>query len=145
MKTKCIRQRILSLLLVLTMIFASFRAIPTKIVDASTSQQETTFQGDGYLVTYSVTSQWNNAFNADVVIRNTSDVTIDNWAIGFYLPYEITNVWNSTIYSAENGLYIIKNVQSNQDIEPNKSISFGFSADAEGNLQLPGCYLMMKK
>ena len=58
------------------------------------STQSTVYKGEGYEVTFTVTSQWAEAFNADVTIKNTSNKVIDNWAIGFFMPYEITKVWN---------------------------------------------------
>lgn len=41
---------------------------------------------EGYEINFKVTIQWNNGFNGNVTITNTSDAVIDNWAIGFDMP-----------------------------------------------------------
>ena len=133
----------LAVFLVLLMIFSTLQVSPQKVRAAVKSPTETTYKGEGYEVNFKVTSSWTGAFNADVTIKNTSDAVIDNWAIGFSMPYEITNIWNGVVKSKEDGMYIIKNAGSNQDIAAGNSVSFGFSAKASGEIMLPDKFDML--
>lgn len=104
---------------------------------------ETTYEGDGYEVSYRITSSWDSAFNAAVTVRNTSDAVIDNWTVAFQLPYEITNIWNGVIKSNENGKYVIKNTGDNQDIAVGSAINFGFSANCTTKIELPDAFELL--
>lgn len=143
MKTRSRRKRFLAFFVMITILSAVFQKMPTQDAKAYSNKQKANFKGEGYEVTFNVTSQWNTAFNATVTIKNTSNTKIDNWAIEFNMPYEITNIWNGKVYSSVGGTYIIKNVGSNQDIDSKKSVSFGFTANAGKELQLPDKYKMI--
>ena len=98
-----------------------------------------------YDVTYKITSQWGNAFNADVSIKNTGNNVIDNWAIGFAFPYEITNIWNGVNITEfdESDICIIKNAGYNQDIPVGKSITFGFTASCSDIPFIPSSFILL--
>lgn len=137
----------LACLLCIVMFITSFQLIPWTInAYANVNElEQTVYAGEGYEVTFKVTSAWNGAFNADVTIKNTSDKEIDNWALGFAMPYEITNIWNGTVNYYEDGIYVIKNAVYNQDISVGKSVSFGFCANCTDEAELPNSFLMMTK
>lgn len=141
-KKESIKQ-VLSYLLVILMIFSSISVMPVKAAKSKTSQQEKIFIGNGYEITFKVTKQYSGTFNADVIIKNTNDVPIDNWTVAFSMPYKITSISNGVVKSDNNGNYIIKNTGSNQDIEPGKSVSFDFSAACDGNIQIPQTYRIL--
>lgn len=136
-------RQVLALLLIVAMVVTTIQISPVQAQAAKKGNLMTTYDGDGYTVTFRVTSQWSGAFNADVTITNTSDKVIDNWALGFAMPYEITKIWNGVIHSKDNGLYVIKNADSKQDIAIGKSAKFGFSAKVDGELVLPSSYDML--
>ena len=136
-------RQVLALLLIVAMVVTTIQISPVQAQAATKANLQTTYDGEGYTVTFKVTSQWSGAFNADVTIKNTSDKVIDNWAIGFAMPYEITKIWNGVVKSNENGMYEIKNDGSNQDIAVGKSVNFGFSAKADGVLVLPSAYELL--
>lgn len=142
------RKRFFAMVLMIVLVFTSIQTTPVKADTANADQQnQTIFTGEGFDVLFQVTSQWDGAFNADVTIENTSDKVIDNWAVEFQMPYEITNIWNGIVESCENGKYVIKNAGSNQDIGIGQSVNFGFSANGVGTLVLPEnilCYQMKK-
>lgn len=98
---------------------------------------------DDYEVAFKITSQWEGAFNADIIIKNISDKNIDNWSISFTMPHSITNIWNGVIHTKDNGGYIIHNAGSNQDIPAGQSVRFGFTAKAEGEIVLPKDYELL--
>ncbi|MDF2858038.1 MAG: hypothetical protein K0Q87_3889, partial [Neobacillus sp.] len=137
------RRRILkqsiTLLVAFVFVFSSL-GMTTAGAKKGNGQQEVTYSGDGYQVIYKITSSWGEAFNADVTIKNNGDETIDNWALGFSLPYEMTKIWNGLVQSREDGDYVIKNAGNNQDIAPGKSVKFGFTAKVKGELVLPDTF-----
>ena len=136
-------RQVLALLLIIAMVATTTQISPVQVQAATKQDLISTYEGEGYTVTLKVTNQWSGGFNADVTISNISDKIIDNWSLGFALPYEITNIWNGVINSNENGIYVIKNTGSNQDIAISKSVSFGFSAKADGEVVLPNTYAML--
>ena len=77
----------------------------------------------------SLTSNWDEGYNAKVKIENIGDSTIQNWYLGFDYNNSITNIWNAEISSNEDTEYVIKNVGWNQDIAVGNSIEFGISGD----------------
>ena len=100
--------------------------------DGSTWDQVTTenvFEGENYKVTFTLTSNWDTGYNANVKLENTGDSTIQNWYLGFDYNNSITNIWNAEVSSNEGNEYVIKNAGWNQDIAVGKSIEFGISSD----------------
>lgn len=100
--------------------------------DGSTWDQVTTenvFEGENYKVTFTLTSNWDAGYNANVKLENTGDSTIQNWYLGFDYNNSITNIWNAEVSSNEGDEYVIKNVGWNQDIAAGNSIEFGLSGD----------------
>ncbi len=100
--------------------------------DNNTWDQVTTeniFVGNNYRVTFTLTSNWDTGYNANVKLENTGDSTIQNWYLGFDYNNSITNIWNAEISSNEDVEYVIKNVGWNQDIDSGNYIEFGISGD----------------
>ncbi len=93
-------------------------------------------------VTYQIVEKWNEAYNARVTIRNTSNTHIDDWAIFFYMEDEITNLWEGQVLKHEDGIYLVENDVWNQDIPVGGSVSFGFTANYEDKPTLPKSYCM---
>ncbi len=107
------------------------------------STKEDVYEGNGFQVVFKLQDYWNGGFNANVKIENTSDKTIENWALGFDYQGEIVNIWNAVIVSSELPEYVIKNAEWNQDIAPGKSVEFGFSGKGDfagfpGEYKMPG-------
>lgn len=134
---------LIAIILVFIFTISSWQIDSVKAATNEYDVKEETYVGDGYEVTFCIKSQWSDAFNADVTIKNTSEKTIDNWTIGFDMPYEITNIWNSDVKSKENDHYIVKNSAYNQDILAGQSISFGFTANGEGSILIPTSYELL--
>lgn len=139
---KAYSKGLISILLILTMLISPFTNVQAAKKDKN-STQSTVYKGEGYEVTFKITSQWADAFNADVTIKNTSNKVIDNWAIGFYMPYDITKIWNGVVESNEEGFCIIKNAGSNQDITAGNKVNFGFTVKCTGVLQLPNEFQLL--
>ena len=136
-------KQVLALLLAFVMIITSIR-FTSQVVQAEEKQPiSAVFKGTGYEVEFKVTSSWTGAFNADVIITNTGDKVIDNWALSFVMPHKITNIWNGKVYSNEEDLYIVKNATWNQDVGIGKKVSFGFTATYTDNIQIPKSFMFV--
>jgi hypothetical protein len=123
---KNVFRRYLAIILTLTIIFSSFSSATVR-ADETTNKSTNlskTFIGDGFTVTFEISSQWDSAFNGDVTITNTGTAPITNWSLMFYLSNEITNIWNASVSSRNNGIYCIKNLGWNQDIAVGSSVNF---------------------
>lgn len=120
---KKVFKRAISILLVLSMVLSSFADVKAK--------SSNKYVGEGFEVEFKVASQWKGTFNGSITITNTSDTVIENWALRFKTPNEISNIWNATIQNADNGTYVISNVSWNQDIPIGGSINFGFTAKGD--------------
>ncbi len=136
---KRVLKSILSMILILSMIISSFTSLEAK-AKSSDTMPKAVYGGDGFEVTFQVTSQWQGAFNCDVILKNTSNKAIENWALRFEMAHEITNIWNGVVSSSVNGIYVIKNAGFNHDVEPGKSVSFGFGGKWEKEIQLPAAF-----
>lgn len=106
------RKRIISILLMLALVLTTIT--PTPVFAGETTQEKddtkeinsTHYIGEGYEVTFAIVSQWKDAFHGEVTITNTGEKDIENWALQFDMPYEITNIWNGTVYSHEEPTYL---------------------------------------
>lgn len=61
----------------------------------------------------------------------------------FQADFKIENIWNGQIVTQKDGNFIVDNCKWNQDIEPEQTRSFGFTASYETSFQNPGNYQMM--
>lgn len=139
-----IGKRIISLLLASIMLLMHTHLIQAQAQgedEAKKVKNEGVYIGDGYEIDFKITSQWKDGFNADVTITNTSDTVIDNWAIGFEMSNEISNIRNAQILKTKDNEFIIKNANWNQDIPINGSVNFGFTGKGK-LLQFPSEYEM---
>jgi len=50
---------------------------------------------DGYQVSYSITEEWDNAYNAEITLENTGENTIKNWKLEVDKLGDIINIWNA--------------------------------------------------
>ena len=144
------KKRILSIFLMLALVLNTITPIPVFAEETAqetdgTGKNSSRYIGDGYEVAFDIVSQWEDAFNAEATITNTGEEDIENWALQFNMPYEITNIWNGTVYSHENPTYLIKNAGFNQRITKGQSVSFGFTANATGTVTVPDSYELAVK
>lgn len=129
-------KKVIGVLIIFCMITEIFSGIHIK------ASEQKTYTGKGFEVTFNIESQWQGAFNGNITVKNTSDKSIEDWVLSFEMPHEITNIWNAVISSHNGNSYVIKNANWNQDIPVGGSISFGFSAKADNQVQIPSSYNM---
>lgn len=87
-------------------------------------------------VTYDISSKWEGGLIGNVTITNKSEKTIEDWKLKFKSDVTIQNIWNAKIELDEENYYYVNNEDYNANIEPNKSVSFGFSATYEKNTEV---------
>ena len=122
----------IALFLTIVIVFSAYGQKAAAATSNTTSSEHISeYVGDGYKVTFQVTSSWSGAYNASITITNTGKTTIEDWCIEFPLQQKIQNIWNAIILKHENNLYTIKNDGNTRDIPVGKSISFGFQCKGE--------------
>lgn len=90
---------------------------------------ESVFEGGNFRVTFTLTSYWEEGYNANIRLENTGDSSLQNWYLGFHHGNPITGIWNAEIHATEGDAYVIKNAGWNRDIAVGNSIEFGISCD----------------
>lgn len=108
-----------------------------------TYEKETVFYGEGFTVKYTIDSQWDNQYTANVVLTNTGDKPIENWELSYESYDEYGNIWNAKVSYRSARIYNIKNAGHNQNIEPNQSVSFGFQASFNKTIDIPKSYKLL--
>ena len=89
-----------------------------------------TYVYDDYEITYDVTNSWGNTETIDISITNTGNETIENWMLAYDdFNGEISNIWDAKVTETDSGYQYVRNVGYNANIEPNQSISFGYTLD----------------
>ena len=90
---------------------------------------ESVFEDENFKISFTLSSNWDGGYNANIKLENTGKYVIQNWYLKFDYNNSITNIWNAEIYSSEESKYVIKNVGWNQDIDPGSSVEFGISGN----------------
>ena len=132
-------KRIISLMLTITMSISLLSSMPVH-ADNSAS----TFNGDGYKVTYTVNSSWQNNQNIGITITNTGTESIENCAVKYDASGEITGLWNGAVNKKDGTVYIIENSGYNSEIKPNQTVNFGYQLKSEKPV-IPQIYSLCSK
>lgn len=82
-----------------------------------------------FSTSFKVINQWDNQFQGEITITNTSEKTIKNWNVTCNFSHEITEIWNAFVYDHKGDIYQFKNAEWNSDIAPGASVSFSFKAN----------------
>ena len=86
----------------------------------------------GARCTYTVTSEWQSGFVAEIAIENTGTQPINGWRVNWTYTgsNRVANLWNANL-SGNNG-YSASNLSWNRVIQPNQRVTFGFQG-TKGN------------
>ncbi|MDR3090713.1 MAG: cellulose binding domain-containing protein [Clostridiales bacterium] len=76
------------------------------------ADNSTTFQSDGFQVTYRITNEYGNTQNVQVTLKNLG---------------EIENIWNASVTPNDDGTVSIKNAYHNADITPGTEVLYGYN------------------
>lgn len=136
------RSKFLSVLLVITILCTSYMGGSVHAADVTST---TVYDQNGLKADFKVDSQWDGFFNGTILVTNTGTQPIENWAITFDFPHEISNIWNAAVIEHQPGVYTVKNLVWNQDIPVGGSISFGFTAATTGEITRPTFFVVNTK
>ncbi|MDR0918035.1 MAG: cellulose binding domain-containing protein [Oscillospiraceae bacterium] len=120
------RKKLLSLSLIVAMIFnIALMNIPLAV---SADENEVAFDYENYSIDYAVDTTYGNTQAIQITITNTGDEIIENWMLAYDDFYgEVSEIWNGIVATTENGKDYIRNVGYNANIQPDSSVSFGYS------------------
>lgn len=91
------------------------------------------------------TNKWSGHSNIEITFKNTGTETIHDWYFTFDFNYKIENPFNCRVIENIDNLYTIGNNDWNQDIQPGKSVTIGFTAvskDGSSITDMPTFYLL---
>nr|MDT0659768.1 non-reducing end alpha-L-arabinofuranosidase family hydrolase [Micromonospora sp. DSM 115978] len=96
----------------------------------------------GCRVDYSVTSQWQSGFGANVTITNLGD-PISGWTLtwSYTAGQRITQAWNTAV-TQSGGQVTARNVSYNAGIATNASVAFGFNGSWSGSNPAPAGFTL---
>lgn len=102
------------------------------------------YQQKGFNVTYQIIGGWDNQYNVQVQITNTSNMCLDNWTIGLDLCGKILSIWNASVLIQDDDYCVIENAGWNQDIDANQNVTFGFVMEKTSqDFKYPNNFVML--
>jgi endo-1,4-beta-xylanase len=92
-------------------------------------------------VHYTIQSQWNAGFTANVVITNTGSTTINGWTLAwtFANGQTITQIWNASD-TQSGGNVSAANLSYNAMLAPGTTTNFGFNGAWSGSNTAPASF-----
>lgn len=89
---------------------------------------------EDYTINFRITSDWGDAFNAEISILNHTNKKIEGWTLEFDFDKSIKTLWNAKLIDKIDNHYTLGNDEWNSVIQPNGKISIGFEGNP-GNLK----------
>ncbi len=81
---------------------------------------------------FAVTSDWGSGFQGQITVTNASKTPWVAWTLTFNFPYQITSMWDASIYSHTGTQYVIQNASYDGALAPGASVSFGLTGAPGG-------------
>ncbi|WP_433124709.1 arabinofuranosidase catalytic domain-containing protein [Micromonospora sp. CA-240977] len=112
------------------------------LVGAAVSQTSAAAAATGCQVTYSVSSQWQGGFGANVTVTNLGDA-VNGWRLtwSFAAGQTITQLWNGS-HTQTGAQVTVTNAAYNAAIPTNGSTSFGFNGAWNGSNPAPTSFAL---
>lgn len=126
-------EKVVAYLMVLSMLLCGTIGSNNSVAEAgeerrSIEVKEETISQESIAMEVKVTDEWEDHYNAEVTIKNVMDEPMDDWMVAFDFTDEIEHIWNAQIVSRdEDGHYVVRNADWNQDIQPGESAVFGMT------------------
>ncbi len=95
------------------------------------------------VVVYRISSQWPGSFQADVTVRNVSDVLIDGWTLRWRFAdgQTVSQMWNAT--ASQSGAEVsVTNAGYTALIVAGGSVSIGFNGAVSGPNSVPESFTL---
>ena len=127
------RQTDKAICLILSILITILSISPMRIqADEKDISYYSSEEGLEFEVVTFVSSSWDSYANIELKIVNRGGKKIDDWYLTFNTLYDVEDIWNASIIdSDENGTYLIKCEEWNQDILPGEEISVGMTVYTE--------------
>lgn len=88
---------------------------------------------DGYDVQYNITNEWDTGLQGEIVITNTSEEPLEAWELSFDSTFEINNLWDGRIISAEENHYVVASEMWSNPIDAGGSKTVGFTGSKQAD------------
>lgn len=118
------KKRVISLLIGILLIINLTTPLTINI---AADQSKYTFDYGHYKVEYIIKNTVADKQFVEINIINTGDAIIEGWALKYDAHGVINDIWGGDVFKQQGTRYIIKNKGHNNDIQPGKSVSFGYS------------------
>lgn len=82
---------------------------------------------EDYEVSYEIINAWDSGFTANIIVKNNTSETLEDWALEFDYNNQIDNIWNAIIVEQSNQHYVLNNVGYNQNILAGESLTIGMT------------------
>lgn len=129
-KKMLIVRSIKKVILLFLMLAAALVLLP--LIDAKAEGNTSKHYDCGdFAVDYNVVSAWDEGYNAQITITNTSDTDIENWAFLFDHPQDIYGAWNASVSDSKGKYIIMSNNVYNHIISVGSSVTFGFTVSGD--------------
>ncbi|MFJ9157682.1 cellulose binding domain-containing protein [Streptomyces griseoviridis] len=94
-------------------------------------------------VTYKITNQWADGFQADVQLSNTGTSGWSSWSLGwsFANGQRISSLWNAD-FTQSGTVVTAKNVAWNANVAAGSSVAFGFTGSWSGTNARPASFTL---
>lgn len=103
----------------------------------SSEPSGTLYVSDGYTVEVQIPQTWEHAYNARLIVTNTSDETLHNWGFLLKTDDDISGLYNAAELSNHDGTRLFKNVGYNQDIPAGGTVEIGYTAYYGSSFDVP--------
>jgi expansin (peptidoglycan-binding protein) len=99
--------------------------------------------GVGCGVTFSVVSQWNTGFTANLTLKDTGSAAINGWTLRWSFPgsQQVAEGWNGN-YSQSGNAVTVSNASWNGAIAPGATVTAGFNGSYSGSNPVPTAFTM---
>ncbi|MCL2053030.1 MAG: cellulose binding domain-containing protein [Oscillospiraceae bacterium] len=86
---------------------------------------------EGFDVQLIVTNEWDEGFNGDIILSNTSSTPLEAWMLSFDTNFEIADLWGGALVENSASSYKVSSLQMSNPIQPGASVSVGVTAVRE--------------
>lgn len=136
------KKKIIGCILIL-FFYLSSNLFSTNVFAAST--KKVIYNENGCQIEFVLNSQWEKGMEAQLIITNQTEDPIKNWRIQLNFIHEIATIWDAEIESQKEGSYLIKFPSWQPNIPANGKVVVGFTANKNGELQIPSGFLVKSK
>ncbi len=91
--------------------------------------KEKVYETENCNITFLLTNVWETGYQAEVILDNTGEQTIENWTISFPYEGEIPELWNAEIVEHQENRYVVKHMDYNRDVIKGIPVTFGLRAE----------------